>query len=117
MHYINGERLKGDFLDLISASRDVNPRIVSLPRFKILHSLSATGPDGVTFRELSSGLGITDGLLYSNLKTLEEMGIIRSKKILLGGKELESYYFTEQGYNEWSKTIKWLKMLVQGKED
>jgi DNA-binding MarR family transcriptional regulator len=98
--------------DLIKESTELNQKLFSLTRIKILHSLYYLGPDGATFRELSAGLNIPDGLLFSNLKMLEEMNIIKSEKIRLEGKELESYHFTEEGYIEWSKSIKWLNEFL-----
>jgi DNA-binding MarR family transcriptional regulator len=100
------------FQDLILETDELNQSIFSLTRIKILHSLFYLGPDGATFREMSAGLGIPDGLLYSNLKKLEEMGLIRSQRIELEGKNLESYHFTEEGFLEWKRSIKWMNEFI-----
>ena len=100
------------FQDLIRESEPLNSKLFSLTRIKIIHSLFYLGPDGATFRELSAGLSLSDGLLYSNLKTLEEMGILESEKVILEGKELESYHITNEGANEWKKNIIWLEKFI-----
>ena len=108
-----GEKsMVSQFQDLITDSTELNQKIFSLTRIKILHSLYYLGPDGATFRELSAGLEIPDGLLYSNLKILEKMGLIASEKVILEGKELESYHFTEEGYVEWTRSLKWLNEFI-----
>lgn len=100
------------FQQIIKSSEALNSKIFTLTRIKIIHSLFYLGPDGATFRELSVGLGIPDGLLYSNLKTLERMGILGSEKVILEGKELESYHITDEGANEWKKGMIWLKKFL-----
>ncbi len=97
------------YRELIDESLYLNQKIFSLTRIKIIHSLFYLGPDGATFRELNAGLGIPDGLLFSNLKALEKMGMINSEKVRLEGKELESYHLTNEGFIEWNRSIKWLK--------
>lgn len=100
------------FQQIIKSSDALNSKIFTLTRIKIIHSLFYLGPDGATFRELSVGLDIPDGLLYSNLKTLERMGILGSEKVLLEGKELESYRITAEGADEWKKGMMWLKVFL-----
>jgi len=97
-----------DLLSLMEASRAINSKLISVIRIKILSSLYVLGPDGATFRELKATLNIPDGLMYSNLKVLEGMGIIRSEKITLEGKQLENYKMTAEGYSQWDAARSWL---------
>ena len=98
---------------MIEESGIVNSKLVSFVRIKILSSLYVLGPDGATFRELKATLDIPDGLMYSNLKVLEEMNIIRSEKIRLDGKSLESYKMTNEGYSQWETTRSWLYRFLE----
>lgn len=100
------------YQDLIDESLYLDIKIFSLTRIKIIHSLFYLGPDGATFREMNAGLGIPDGLLFSNLKALEKMGMIRSEKVRLEGKELESFHLTNEGFIEWNRSISWLKSFL-----
>jgi predicted transcriptional regulator len=97
-----------DILTLMEASGTINSKLISVIRIKILSSLCVLGPDGATFRELKATLNIPDGLMYSNLKVLEGMGIIRSERITLDDKQLENYKMTAEGYTQWDEARSWL---------
>lgn len=95
-------------LSLFEESSSINSKLVSMQRIKILSSLCSLGPDGATFRELKATLGIPDGLMYSNLKALEAMGVISSESVSLEGKALLNFKMTAEGYSQWEKARSWL---------
>ena len=105
--------MNSDFLSLIEESKALNSSVFSLIRLQLLTSIASVGQDGVTYRELKATLNVTDGALYTNLKVLEENGYVKSKKIILEGKELESYQITQEGLLAWEHTKNWLRKLVE----
>ncbi len=99
-------------LDLIDESKALNSKLFSLQRLLILSSLKSFGQDGVTYRELKAGLGLDDGILFSNLKALQEMRYIKGNKIKAENMDMTAFVLTEEG-NEAFKSVKqWLKKLV-----
>ena len=105
-----------DIFKLMEESKSLEPRLFSLIRIKILHSLHQLWPEGAAFREFSSCLAVQDGLLYSNLGVLTEMGLVRSEKVEVAGKRIESYYLTDHGKEEWSRALDWLGNLISGED-
>jgi DNA-binding PadR family transcriptional regulator len=105
--------MNSDFLSLIEESKALNSSIFSLIRLQLLSSIASVGKDGVSYRELKAVLQVTDGALYTNLKSLEETGYVTSKKITLEGKELETYQITQEGQQAWDHIKDWLKKLVE----
>jgi len=99
---------------LVAEARALNSKIFSLPRLLILISLENLGPDGASYRELKAGLKMGDGLLFTNLRALKEMGYIKESSIKLEEKEMASFSITNEGKEalslakEW--LIKWLKV-------
>ena len=84
-------------LELVDEVHTLNSKIISVPRLLILVSLEKLGLDGAVYRELKAGLEMDDGILYSNLKALEEMRYIKEKDVKLENKELASYHITDEG--------------------
>jgi DNA-binding MarR family transcriptional regulator len=107
--------MQTDFLSLMNESRDLNAKVFSLVRLKLMASLAVLGPDGATFRELKAALEINDGVLFSNLNVLKEMGYIESEKITSEGKELELSRITPEGIDEWEKVKGWLRKFLECK--
>ncbi|MFH0970067.1 MAG: transcriptional regulator [Candidatus Diapherotrites archaeon] len=105
--------MNSDFLSLIEESKALNSSVFSLIRLQLLASIASLGQDGVMYRELKAVLDVSDGALYTNLKVLEENGYIKSQKITLEGKELESYQITPEGTLAWEHTKNWLKKLIE----
>lgn len=105
--------MDGNFLSLVEEAKALNSSVFSLIRLQLLSSVASVGRDGVTYRELKAALDVTDGALYTNLKVLEENGYLKSKKIILEGKELESYTITAEGLLAWDHTKNWLRKLVE----
>jgi len=101
-----------DLLELIDDAKALNSKVFSLIRFELLSNITMFGPDGISNRELSTTLEVSDGTLYANLKALEEMGYIKSKKVHFEGKELDTYTITQLGMEEWIKTKNWLKKFI-----
>jgi len=103
-----------DYVAILEGSKSLDPKVFSLVRIKILHSLFQVYPDGITFREFSSGLGVQDGLLLQNLRTLGEVGYVRSERIETSGKNLEAFFLTRIGYDVWSESRSWLLGFLEG---
>ncbi len=104
-------------LSVMEESQALNSKIFSLVRMKLLESLVALGADGATYRELRAALDVKDGVLYSNLNVLQEMGYIKLAEIEFEGKKLDSYTITPEGRAEWEQVKKWLcKFLACGGE-
>ncbi|MCX6804146.1 MAG: transcriptional regulator [Candidatus Diapherotrites archaeon] len=102
-----------DFLSLAKDSKLLNPNVFSVIRFQLLANLTAMGQhEDVPYRDLKAALNFGDGALYTNLKSLEKMGYVISKKIKSGNKELETYKITQSGLDEWKNVKEWLKKLV-----
>jgi len=102
-----------DFLSLVAQSRLLNTKVFSLSRLMLLSSLAILKEDGATVRELKAALDISDGTLYANLKALAEMGYVRSEKVILEGKELESFRITPDGITEWERIHAWLCKFLE----
>lgn len=107
------KRADNDFLELVAQSHALNSKIFSLVRLQLLASLAALGPDGATYRELKAALGLSDGALFANLKALLLMGYIKSGKISLEGKNLESFRITADGLEQWVRTKEWLCRFLE----
>lgn len=102
-----------DFLSLMDESQTLNSKLFSLVRLKLLGSLFVLGPDGATYRELKATLGVSDGVLYSNLNVLKDMGYLESEKVEFEGKELELFTITPEGKEEWCRIKAWLCDFLQ----
>jgi len=106
-----------DLLSIIAGSADINEKLISRVRLEILWALSDLREDGATARQLKAGLNLNDGVLYSNLKKLEDFGYLRCQKTTIEGKELELYSITSDGITEWRKVRTWLRKLLGCEED
>ena len=104
--------MSGDLVTIVEESESLNGTIISKVRLELLWSLSELGEDGATARQLRAALNLSDGVLYSNLKKLEDMGYLRSEKVSLEGKELELYAITSEGLNEWERVKNWLCKIL-----
>lgn len=100
-----------DILALVCDTRAINSKVVSVPRLLILHALEKLGEDGALYRQLKAGLEMDDGLLYSNLKALQEMGYLQEKDVTLGNKEMASYHITEEGKEALSTIREWFSKV------
>jgi hypothetical protein len=105
--------MQNDVLSILNESQALNAKIFSLVRLKLLASLAALGPDGATYRELKAALDINDGVLYSNLNVLKDIGYLASEKVIFEGKELELFTITTEGQEEWTRTRDWLCRFLQ----
>ncbi len=105
--------MQNNVLSILNESQALNAKIFSLVRLKLLASLAALGPDGATYRELKAALDINDGVLYSNLNVLKDIGYLASEKIIFEGKELELFTITTEGQEEWTRTRDWLCRFLQ----
>ena len=98
-------------LELVKEAHSFNAKIISVPRLLILASLENLGLDGAVYRELKAGLEMDDGLLYSNLKALEEMGYIEEKDVKLMNKDMTSYRITNEGKEALNDSRRWLRKI------
>lgn len=98
-------------LELVGEAKTINSKIITVPRILILVSLERLGLDGATYRELKAGLEMDDGILYSNLKSLVEMGYLGEKNVKLGNKKLSSYHITREGKEALGIARAWLEKL------
>lgn len=99
----------------LEASNRLNTKTLSLTRFQIL-ALLGYFSDGVQYRELKSGLNISDGKLISNLQLLKSMKYVDCFPVEIDSKKLDVYVLTKQGREELEKMTSWMKLaenLVQ----
>lgn len=98
-------------ISLIDASKALEPRIFSLPRLILLNALRDLGPDGASFRELVAGLKMPEGVIFANLKAMEQLGYIESESGHLEGTKMTSFHITKRGEEEFDKARNWLRRL------
>ncbi len=96
-------------LRLVDDAKALNSKIFSLPRLLILVSIENLGEDGATYRELKAGLGLDDGVLYSNLNALIEMGYVVERDVKLERRKMSSYSITGDGREALSAVRVWLR--------
>lgn len=107
--------MEDEFLSLISEAKALNSKVFSLIRMQLLSSLAELGEDGATYRELKATLDLSDGALFSNLKSLEEMRYLKSETVRVENKELESFRITPEGLAQWNRVKDWLyKFIIRG---
>lgn len=111
--------MAADFLELVESSKALNSKVFSLPRLLLLSALAALGLDGAPYRELKAALQMDDGILYANLKALQEMGYVKLEKTSeLNKKELDFFIITTEGKAALQKTVSWLvKLALQTRGD
>ncbi|MDO8554678.1 MAG: transcriptional regulator [Candidatus Micrarchaeota archaeon] len=97
---------------LVKEAQALNGKMVSLPRILVLTALEDLGQDGSSYRELKAGLNLDDGVLFSNLKVLEEMRYIKSKDVTVENKKLTSYAITNEGKEALVLLRSWFKKWV-----
>ena len=104
----------GNIIDLVEDAKALNSKIFSLPRILILAVLEDLGDDGSIYRELKAGLEMEDGVLFSNLKVLEEMGYIKSREVTLEKKNMTAYSITDEGREALDALCAWFKKWLDG---
>jgi len=98
-------------LGLVREAHTINSKLISVPRLLILSALENLGLDGAAYRELKAGLGMEDGILYANLKALEEMEYIKETDVRLGNKDMASYHITGDGKEAFDGVRAWLRKV------
>lgn len=101
-----------DLWDIVEQAREINDDLISRYRLELLWSLSELREDGATASQLKGALNMNDGALYSNLKKMGDMGVLKSEKAIVEGKELQLWSITPEGEIEWRKICKWLCRLL-----
>lgn len=105
-------RNREDSLKLLSEARALNSKAFSLVRLELLSSLSSLAPEGATYREIKPILDVSDGLLFSNLNALIEMGYVKKQEVELEGRKLDVFKITGAGMEEWLRIRAWLKKFA-----
>ena len=103
--------MEDGILGLVRESHSLNSKLISVPRLLLLTSLENLGLDGAAYRELKAALEMDDGLLYSNLAALEEMGYVKEQDVKIGNKELASYHICEEGREALIQARVWLRKI------
>ena len=75
-------------------------------------SLLAASPE-LSFTEMRTTLGMTDGNLTAHTRTLQEAGYISVTKSFQGGRPLTTYSLTKQGRKAFTNYIDLLEKIVQ----
>lgn len=101
--------MSDNILTFLEASNTLNKKTLSLTRLQIL-TLLAYFSDGIQYRELKTGLNISDGKLISNLKLLKSMKYIDCFSVKIANKTLDVYRLTKEGREELEKTTSWMKL-------
>jgi len=104
----------GGMLELVEESAALNPKILSKSRLLILSVLDELEGEGATFRELKAALRINEGVLFTNIGVLEEMGYVGESKVKVE-KKMTSYNITKEGRDELRKVDEWLKKMIEGR--
>jgi DNA-binding MarR family transcriptional regulator len=94
----------------LEASNRLNSKTISLTRFQILALLSYF-KDGIQYRELKAALGISDGKLISNLRSLKVMGYVDNFEVEIDHRRLDVYVLTEKGQDEIDKVASWMQLV------
>jgi DNA-binding HxlR family transcriptional regulator len=106
--------MKDNIIGLVAEAKALNSKVFSLPRILILVSLEDLGDDGSSYRELKAGLDLEDGILFSNLNVLEEMGYIKSRDVTVEKKKMTSYAITKEGKENLEALRSWFKKVLDG---
>ncbi|HIH22733.1 TPA: transcriptional regulator [Candidatus Micrarchaeota archaeon] len=106
--------MKNSIINLVAEAKALNSKIFSLPRILILVSLEDLNEDGSSYRELKAGLDLEDGILFSNLNALEEMGYIQSKDVTVEKKKMTSYAITKEGKETLQALRSWFRKILDG---
>ena len=81
-------------------------------RLAIMSALCAA-PGGVTFTDLKTACGLTDGNLSRHLAALEEDGAIRIKKEFVGAKPRTTVFLTDTGLDRFNDYLTALEDVLQ----
>jgi DNA-binding MarR family transcriptional regulator len=106
--------MKDNIIGLVAEAKALNSKVFSLPLILILVSLEDLGDDGSSYRELKAGLDLEDGILFSNLNVLEEMGYIKSRDVTVEKKKMTSYAITKEGKENLEALRSWFKKVLDG---
>lgn len=80
-------------------------------RILIMKTLARHGQ--VEFRDLKHNLGITDGNLSSNIRSLEMKGYVNVHKEIIGRKMRTSFELTDSGMSAFENFISKLKEVIE----
>lgn len=105
--------MKDNFIGLVKKGKTLNGSMISLARLQLMAGLAALGHDGATFTDLKLALDLTDGALYTHLKTLQESGYVQAQTVTVEGKDAQAYRMTDEGTSEWNRIRNWLLELTQ----
>jgi len=91
--------------------RDVDSDVLNLKKFLILTALYAVG--SMTEGQLAKLLGLSWGSLYSCIKKLEELGLVRTRKVITDEGPRTLVELTDRGREVYLKVYRALRSLVE----
>ncbi len=94
--------------------RNLNKAFDNKVRLGIMSLLMVN--DWVEFKTLKEMLELTDGRLASHIKSLEEHGFIKIRKIFVGKKPQTSYATTPKGRKAFNDHLDALEALLQNRD-
>lgn len=111
----DNDRMAGGILELVEGNAALNSKIFSKTRLLILSVLDELPRnEGATFRELKAALKLNEGVLFTNLGVLAEMGYVVGSEVEVG-KKMTSYHITDEGRLELGRVDAWLKKMIEGR--
>ncbi len=96
--------------ELIKGTERINSKACTLNRSLIL-GLCSYFIDGLQFRELKTGLNISDGKLNANLKALTKINYLQEAETIIDKKKVKYFSITNKGKNELGKIIDWIELI------
>ncbi|HIH29931.1 TPA: transcriptional regulator [Candidatus Micrarchaeota archaeon] len=102
--------MAGGTLGLLDESAALNSRVFSKTRLLILSVLDELPEgDSATFRELKAGLRLNEGVLFTNLGVLKEMGYVEEIDVKVRKRNMTAYHITNQGREELRSLESWFR--------
>ena len=92
---------------------DAIERVFHEPSRMAILSVLCASREGMPFTELRDRCGLTDGNLNRHLKTLEEAGIVRSKKAFVNDKPRTTVILTSSGAKRFQAYLDALAVVLK----
>lgn len=96
--------------NIIKEARKINSKTFTITRNTLL-AFCLYFRDGIQFRELKAGLGLSDSKLNSNLRFLIKSGYLLEGKTIIDKKHISFYMITPEGKNELRKMLDWMEYI------
>lgn len=85
-------------------------------RLQILSTLAAA-TEGMTFGDLKTKTGLTDGNLSRHLRTLEESGALRIEKAFVNAKPRTTVFLSDNGRQDFLTYLKTLEEVLRAAKE